>query len=100
MWAAVRRLLPPRTKTSAANAVEVVVYSRNGCHLCEEAKALLEKEQRRYPFALSVVDVDSDPELVRLFAEEVPVVQINGKVYFRGTMNAALFRRILRRRQP
>ena len=43
----------------------VVVYSRRGCHLCEDAESLLRQEQGRFRFRLEVVTVDDDPELVR-----------------------------------
>ncbi len=76
--------------------LRVVMYTRRGCHLCEEAWALLGRQRRRYGFALEAVDVDTDPELVALHGNWVPVVTVDGKVRFRGGVNAALLERLLR----
>ena len=74
----------------------VVMYTRHGCHLCEEAWRLLEEVQGRYALELEAVDVDGDPELVRLHGERVPVVLVNGQERFRGGLNRALLERLLR----
>jgi glutaredoxin len=73
-----------------------VMYTRRGCHLCEAAWQHLEREQRRYGFELTAVDVDSDPDLAARFGDQVPVVAINGRVRFRGAVNEVLLRRLLR----
>ena len=72
----------------------VVMYTRAGCHLCDDAWALLEAVRRRYGFALVKTDVDGDPELAARYGLEVPVVEVNGKVRFRGVVNAVLLRRL------
>ena len=76
--------------------VAVVMYTRRGCHLCEEAWDFLQAERRRRRFALSAVDVDGDPELVKAHGECVPVVAVNGRVRFRGRINRALWERLMR----
>jgi len=76
--------------------LDVVLYTRQGCHLCEDAWGLLQAEQRRHRFTLSTVDIDNDPELVKLHGECVPVVAVNGRVRFRGRINEVLWRRLLR----
>ncbi|HXG11659.1 MAG TPA: glutaredoxin family protein [Gemmataceae bacterium] len=76
--------------------LDIVMYTRRGCHLCEAAWQLLEREQRRYGFRLTAVDVDSDPELAARYGLEVPVVAVNGRVRFRGGVNPVLLRRLLR----
>jgi glutaredoxin len=76
--------------------VQVVMYTRRGCHLCEEAWELLEKARRRHGFALSAVDVDPDPEQAARYGHEVPVVTVDGVVRFRGAVNAVLLERLLR----
>ena len=58
---------------------DVVVYSRPGCHLCEEAIAgLLELHGEGYRFALHEIDIDSDELLLRRFLERIPVVEVDG----------------------
>lgn len=81
-------------KGQSAAPPEVVVYSRQGCHLCDDAVKLLE----RYGQQPRVVDVDADPELVARYNDCVPVVVIGGRVRFRGRVNEVLLRRLLVRR--
>lgn len=76
--------------------LEVILYTRRGCHLCEAAWEQLRREQRRYGFRLAAVDVDTDPKLIQSHGEHVPVVAVNGKVRFRGAVNPMLWRRLLR----
>jgi len=72
------------------------LYTREGCHLCDSAQEALLQEQRRFGFALEVIDVDTDSDLARLHGDAVPVVAVNGKVRFHGEVNAVLLRRLLR----
>ena len=72
------------------------LFTRQGCHLCEDAELLLQKEQQRYHYQLEIVDVDSQKELVARFGEQVPVVTVNGEIRFRGTINPVLLARLLR----
>jgi hypothetical protein len=52
--------------------------------------------QRRHGFSLEVVDIDTDPALVAEHGLHVPVVCVNGKVRFRGVVNAVLLERLFR----
>jgi glutaredoxin len=72
--------------------MNVILYSRVGCHLCEEAQALLTK----HGLHAEVVDIDQDPKLREQFNECVPVVAIDGKVRFRGRVDPVLLQRLLR----
>ncbi|HEY7425588.1 MAG TPA: glutaredoxin family protein [Gemmataceae bacterium] len=74
---------------------DIVMYTRQGCHLCEQAWKQLEQARRRYGFALRQVDIDSEVQLVREYGECVPVVVVNGRVRFRGLVNRVLLRRLL-----
>ena len=71
--------------------MQVIVYSRVGCHLCEEAIALL----ARYGLQATEVDIDADPELRALYNTYVPVVEIDGIVRFRGRVDPVLLERLL-----
>jgi glutaredoxin len=82
-----------------ASPAEVVLYTRAGCHLCDDARAVLEAAGQRHPLTLRVVDVDADPELAARYGLEIPVVVIDGKLRFRGRVNAALLERLLRKRR-
>jgi hypothetical protein len=90
--------LPSLRASLAAKAhQDVVMYTRQGCHLCEQAWQQLERARQRYGFTLRQMDVDGDPQLVRDFGECVPVVTIDGKVRFRGMINRVLLERLLSR---
>jgi hypothetical protein len=57
-----------------ARAPELTVYSRPGCHLCEEMIEGLRGLSREFSFTIAVVDVDRDPVLAARFDTEVPVL--------------------------
>jgi glutaredoxin len=56
----------------------VVLYGREGCCLCDDARAILERVRRRRPFTLEERDIDSDDVLLRTYLERIPVVTIDG----------------------
>ena len=56
------------------DGVELTVYSRSYCHLCDEMLAGLRTLQARFRFSLTVVDVDSDDALEARYGEDVPVL--------------------------
>jgi glutaredoxin len=60
----------------------VTLYTRAGCHLCQEAERVLRNERAATPFRLELVDVDADPELVRRYGVRVPVVAVDGEDLF------------------
>ena len=72
---------------------EVVIYSRKGCHLCEIVKESLTKLSRHANFQWRDIDVESSPELRRLYGDEVPVVFINGRKAFKYRMDEREFLR-------
>lgn len=63
---------------------EVVLYSREGCCLCDDARALLERVRAGAPaaFVLEERDIDSDDALHRAYLERIPVVTIDGREAF------------------
>ena len=56
--------------------MEVKLYSRQDCHLCEEVKEILASLQAQYPHTLQEIDIESSDELLRQYALEIPVVKI------------------------
>ena len=84
-----------RESTATAPAFRsVTLYTRGGCHLCDEARAVLNKYAAEMP-EIAEVDIDSNPDLQRRFGECVPVVEIDGTVRFRGRVNEILLRRLI-----
>ncbi|MEI7686167.1 MAG: glutaredoxin family protein [Planctomycetota bacterium] len=77
------------------NDLHVIVYTRRGCHLCDDAWEALERLQTKHQFHLAAKDVDADPDLVAQFDTCVPVIEVNGRVRMRGRFNAVLFQRLL-----
>src|SRR5262249_11089118 len=73
-----------RCREPPLHHLRFVLYTRQGCHLCEVAERVLQRAQRRQGFVLETVDIDGDLQLVALHGEQVPVVAVNGKVRFRG----------------
>jgi glutaredoxin len=80
----------------------VVLYSADGCHLCEKARAVL--EQSGEPF--EEIDITGDPELEAAYREWLPVVEIDGERAFVYFVEPAALRRkmaatkLVRRRPP
>ena len=63
--------------------VQVVLYSRPGCHLCEEMKEAMSRSGCVELYTLREVDIESDPELLARYQFEIPVLCINGVEAFR-----------------
>lgn len=64
--------------------VSLTLLSKPGCHLCDEARAVVEQvraeaAERGIETSLEEVDILSDPELARLHAEDIPVLRVNGR---------------------
>lgn len=70
----------------------MILYTRSGCHLCDQAKDTLLSYARWLP-PLEEVDIETDPVLLERFDTCIPVVEIDGRVRFRGIVNEVLLRR-------
>jgi glutaredoxin len=61
--------------------LRLVLYARPDCHLCDEARAGLERLLADgVSFELEEVDIDSDDELLRRYLERIPVVELDGEI--------------------
>lgn len=87
----------PRSPGSRFDAV--VLYTRVECGLCDEARELLSLYREWLP-PLVEVDIDADPQLAERFSTCVPVVEIDGKVRFRGRVSEILLRRLIDHAEP
>lgn len=80
---------------------EVRVYSREGCHLCDEAVEILWSSlYRPYLPVPEVIDIDEDPELRARFDVLVPVVEFDGEIRFKGRVDENLLRRLIEGTSP
>jgi len=57
----------------------LTLYSRPGCHLCDEMKAVVDRVAASRPITMEVVDISSDTALEREFGLEIPVLFVDGR---------------------
>ena len=62
--------------------VLVTLYGKPGCHLCEDAREIVERVRAEHPFELREVDVSLDPVLHREYGERIPVLEVDGEELF------------------
>ena len=70
----------------------VIIYSRPGCHLCEEAKAAIEQAGCSDQFTLEEINIESDNELLRKYKYDIPVITIDGLETFIHRLTPQEFR--------
>lgn len=70
----------------------VIVYSRPGCHLCDEAKAVIMSAGCSDQFTFEEVNIESDDELLRKYKYDIPVIAIDGVESFIHRVDASEFR--------
>lgn len=75
----------------------VVMYSRPGCGLCDEARATILAERERTPFAYEEVDISADDALELEFGLRIPVVLVDGEELFEIRVEPRQLREALRR---
>ena len=78
---------------------KVVLYTRQDCHLCDIAKAVLVRYYQYLP-PIEEVDIDKDAILIARFTTDVPVVELDGKVRFKGRVDEILLRRLIKGNHP
>jgi glutaredoxin len=78
-----------------AEKVHVIIYSRPGCHLCEEAKQAIQAAECSEEYTLEEINIESDPKLLRLYRYEIPVITIDGIEAFRHRLTPDEFRQRL-----
>jgi thiol-disulfide isomerase/thioredoxin len=57
----------------------LTLYSKPGCHLCDEMKHVIDRVAARTPLAIEVVDISSDAALTERYGLEIPVLLIDGR---------------------
>ncbi|MBV9279893.1 MAG: glutaredoxin family protein [Chloroflexi bacterium] len=76
--------------------VRVTVYSKPGCHLCEDALELLRRIDRGGRLQIEEIDIRSDPALFRAYDVRIPVVVIEGATEIEAPVTERALRRALR----
>ena len=67
----------------------VVLYGREGCCLCDEAREVLLRVRDEHPFVLQELDIERDESLLRAYLERIPVVTIDGVEVFQFFVDEA-----------
>jgi len=75
---------------------DVTIYSRPGCHLCEEAKAQIAPLLKEFGARLTEINIDEDPELRARYDYDVPVFFLGARKAAKHSVDLAQFRRQLR----
>ena len=78
----------------------ITFYGKPGCHLCEDARAALDRLLAGRDVQLEVVDVSLDPKLHWAYGERVPVVAVDGEELFEFFVDEAALRERLDRVSP
>ncbi|HEV7772445.1 MAG TPA: glutaredoxin family protein [Conexibacter sp.] len=74
---------------------EIVLYGRPGCHLCDDARVVLEQVRAELPFALVERDIERDDALFKAYLERIPVISLDGEELFDFFVDEAELRRRL-----
>jgi glutaredoxin len=75
----------------------VTLYGKPGCHLCDDARAIVERVRAQRPFELQEVDVSLDPTMNREYGERIPVLALDGVELFEFHVEEAVLLRQLDR---
>ena len=78
----------------------LTLYGKPGCHLCDEARAVVADVRGRQPFELEEVDNTRDPALEALYRERIPVVAIDGQEALELVIEATELERCLASMAP
>ena len=74
----------------------VIIYSRPGCHLCDEAKAAITSAGCSDRFTLEEINIESDKELLTKYQYDIPVIAIDGAETFIHRVDPKEFIRVIR----
>jgi glutaredoxin len=78
--------------------VHLTIYSRPGCHLCDEMKATVARVAERVPLQVQEVDISTDADLEARYGLEVPVLMVDGRKAAKHRLTDEELLRILRGR--
>jgi glutaredoxin len=85
------------TESGDPPKARVTLYTRPGCHLCDEAKQAMRAALCEEQYTLREINIDLDPDIARRYGWDIPVILINGVETFRHRLTASEFKRELRR---
>ncbi len=71
-------LLTRTLDPSLVKSMHVTLYTRPGCHLCDDMKESLARIRLRRPFEMQEIDISTDRTLERRFGRDIPVLFVDG----------------------
>ena len=86
---------PEDARLAVAGPREVTLYTRPGCHLCEEAKVAIAPLLREFGAALREINIENDPALEERYGWEIPVVFIGQRKAAKHRVDVEQFRQQL-----
>ncbi len=84
-----------RGRLALAGPLDLTLYTRAGCHLCEEMKTALQPLLREFGARLAEVDVDREEELRALYGNDVPVLFLRARKVAKHRLDAVQMRKQL-----
>ncbi len=82
--------------TASIVMAQVTLYFKPGCHLCEDARRVLEQVQKQKPFSLEEINIQQDPTLLAEYGEQIPVVLLNGTFFCEYEVDEVRLKQLLR----
>ncbi|HEU5369939.1 MAG TPA: glutaredoxin family protein [Ktedonobacterales bacterium] len=74
-------------KSSVPATTRVVFYTKAGCHLCDDARDLLEDLAADFPYELTEIDIRTDLNIFETYRYRIPVIIINDQAVVEGRIN-------------
>ncbi len=78
--------------------ISLTLYSRSGCHLCDEMKAVVARVAGAIPLSLQEIDISTDPTLEARYGLDIPVLLVDGKKAAKHRVTEAELTRVLKGR--
>jgi thiol-disulfide isomerase/thioredoxin len=75
--------------------IALTIYSRPGCHLCDEMKDVVRRVAQSVPLSLEEIDISTDPSLEARYGLDIPVLMVEGKKAAKYRIGEDDLRRIL-----
>jgi Glutaredoxin-like domain (DUF836) len=76
--------------------VTVVLYMRQGCHLCDVARDVILAQQATSPFGFREIDIDTSDDLIKEYGIRIPVVTVDGEERFEIAVEPGEFAALMR----
>ncbi|MBI4476807.1 MAG: glutaredoxin family protein [Acidobacteria bacterium] len=73
----------------------LTLYSKPGCHLCDDMKAIVAPVARRFGVEMDAIDISGDAELMKEYGQQIPVLLLDGRKIAKYRISEAELRRCL-----